>query len=109
MTWHDLRDPNDPELDVLAERYHLHPLHVEDCRHGDQRAKVEEGADYLFAVLKPVHVTDAGEVSISDLDLFLGRDYLITVQEGDCPTVRAYLDQLHATATLRARTNSSTK
>lgn len=95
MIWHDLQDPNDQELDVLAERYHLHPLHVEDCRHGNQRAKVEEGADYIFVVLKPVHVTDAGEVSITDLDLFLGREYLITVQEGDCPTVRAYLDQLH--------------
>jgi magnesium transporter len=96
VIWHDLRDPNDRELDALAERYHLHPLHVEDCRHGNQRAKVEEGADYIFAVLKPVHVTDAGEVSITDLDLFLGREYLITVQEGDCPTVRAYMDQLHA-------------
>lgn len=98
MIWHDLRDPNDEELDVLAERYHLHPLHVEDCRHGNQRAKVEEGADYLFAVLKQVHITDTGEVRLTDLDLFLGREYLITVQEGDCPAVRAHLDQLHATA-----------
>jgi magnesium transporter len=98
VIWHDLRDPKDRELDDLAERYHLHPLHIEDCRHGNQRAKVEEGADYLFVVLKPVHVTDAGEVSLTDLDLFLGREYLITVQEGDCPTVRAYLDQLHATS-----------
>jgi magnesium transporter len=98
VTWHDLRDPNDPELDVLAARYHLHPLHIEDCRHGDQRAKVEEGADYLFTVLKPVHVNDAGEVNISDLDLFLGHDYLITVQEDECPAVRAHLDALHATA-----------
>jgi magnesium transporter len=93
-----VRDPNDPELDVLAERHNLHPLHVEDCRHGNQRAKVEEGADYLFVVLKPVYVTEAGEVSITDLDLFLGRDYLITVQEGECPAVRAYLDQLRAAA-----------
>lgn len=98
MIWHDLRDPNDPELDALAERYHLHPLHIEDCRHGNQRAKVEEGADYIFVVLKPVHVSDKGEVNITDLDLFLGHDYLITVQEGDCPTVRAYLDQLHKAA-----------
>ena len=98
MIWHDLRDPNDAELDVLAQRYSLHPLHIEDCRHRNQRAKVEEGADYIFAVLKPVHVSDGGEVLITDLDLFLGRDYLITVQEGECPTVRSYLDQLHATA-----------
>lgn len=96
MIWHDLRDPNDPELDVLAERYHLHPLHIEDCRHRDQRAKVDEGPDYLFVVLKPVHVTQNGELDITDLDLFLGQDYLITVQEGECPTVRAHLDQLRA-------------
>jgi magnesium transporter len=98
VIWHDLRNPNDPELDVLAERYHLHPLHVEDCRHGNQRAKVEEGADYIFAVLKPVHVNSAGEVNISDLDLFLGPGYLVTVQEDECPALRAYMDHLHATA-----------
>ncbi len=98
MTWHDLQDPNSPELDRLAEQYHLHPLHIEDCRHGKQRAKVEEGADYLFVVLKPVHVTPDGEVVISELDSFLGRDYLITVQEGECPSVRSYLDHLHGVA-----------
>jgi magnesium transporter len=91
-----LRDPNDPELDVLAERYHLHPLHIEDCRHGKQRAKVEEGADYIFAVIKPVHVTDAGDVQISDLNLFLGREYLITVEGGECPGLRTYIDRLRA-------------
>ncbi len=96
MIWHDLRDPNDKELDVLAERYHLHALHVEDCRHGGQRAKVEDGAGYLFTVLKPVYVNESGEVEITDFDLFLGPDYLITVLEGSCPTVRAHLDQLRA-------------
>ena len=98
MIWHDLRDPNDPQLDALAAEFHLHPLHIEDCRHDRQRAKVEEGADYIFVVLKPVHVTSEGEVSITELDIFLGRDYVITVQHGDCPTVRAALDQLHTTA-----------
>jgi len=96
VIWHDLKDPNDPELDALAERYHLHALHIEDCRHSDQRAKVEEGADYIFVVLKPVHVTESGELQITDLDLFLGPDYLITVEEGTCPLVRSYVDQLHA-------------
>ena len=98
MIWHDLRDPGSPELDALAERYHLHPLHVEDCRHRNQRAKVEDGEAYIFAVLKPVHVDETGELEITDLDVFLGPGYLITVQEGDCPSLRAYLDQLHAAA-----------
>ena len=98
MIWHDLRDANDPELDALAERYHLHPLHIEDCRHRNQRAKVEEGADYIFVVLKPVHVTGAGELEVSDFDVFLGRDYLITVEEGECPSLRINLDQLRSAA-----------
>ncbi|MBZ5635127.1 MAG: magnesium/cobalt transporter CorA [Acidobacteriia bacterium] len=98
MIWHDLRDSNDPELDALAERYHLHPLHIEDCRHRNQRAKVEDGEDYIFVVLKPVHINAAGELEITDFDLFLGRDYLITVQEGECPSLRSNVDKLHASA-----------
>jgi len=98
VIWHDLRNANDPELDVLAERYHLHPLHIEDCRHHDQRAKVDEGADYIFVVLKPIHVNAAGELEVTDFDVFLGRDYLITVEEGECPSLRLNLDSLRAGA-----------
>jgi magnesium transporter len=98
VIWHDLRDSNDPELDALAERYHLHPLHIEDCRHRNQRAKVEDGADYIFVVLKPVHINATGELEITDFDLFLGRDYVITVQEGECPSLRSNVDKLHASA-----------
>jgi magnesium transporter len=98
VIWHDLRDSSDPELDALAERYHLHPLHIEDCRHKDQRAKVEEGEGYIFVVLKPIHINSAGELEITDFDVFLGRDYLITLQEGECPSLRINLDQLRAAA-----------
>src|SRR3954465_2156597 len=94
VTWYDLRDPNDHQLDELAARYHLHPLHIEDCRHGHQRAKVEEGQDYIFIVLKPVHVTETGEVGITELDMFLGAGYLITIEEGPCPPRRAHLGEI---------------
>ena len=40
MQWHNILDPSSPELDQLAEQYNLHPLHIEDCRHRDQRAKI---------------------------------------------------------------------
>jgi magnesium transporter len=96
VNWFDVRDPYSPELDELAARYRLHPLHIEDCRHRHQRAKVEEGADYVFIVLKPVHMSKDAEVEITELDIFLGADYVITVEEGHCPTLRAHLDDLHA-------------
>jgi len=98
VIWHDLRDSTDPEFDVLAERYHLHPLHVEDCRHRNQRAKVEDGPGYIFVVVKPVHINAEGEMEVTDFDLFLGRDFLVTIEEGACPSLRAHLDKLHAAA-----------
>ena len=92
--WHDIRDSNDAELDRLAERYKLHPLHIEDCRHRNQSAKVEENADYIFIVLKPMGITSEDEIETSDFDLFLGRDYLITVQESNDPHVCGFLDHM---------------
>lgn len=95
MEWHRIRNPDDPELDRLAERYHLHPLHVEDCRHRDQNAKVEENG-YLFAVLKPLRLSPDGSLEFSDLDIFFGSGFLITVEEQDCPGVREVIDRVLA-------------
>ncbi len=94
MEWHNILDPASSELDELAKRYNLHPLHIEDCRHRDQRAKLEEGQGYLFTVLKPVRVDEQGNFDALDLDIFLGDDFLITVLETDCPELRDLIDRV---------------
>lgn len=99
MDWHEIRDPQDPELDRLAERYRLHPLHIEDCRHRGQSAKVEESRAYLFAVLKIVAIEKDGGLRESDLDIFLGRDFVITVEDKNCPPARHLLEQVRNAAT----------
>jgi len=96
MQWHEIRDPQDPELDRLAAQYNLHPLHIEDCRHRNQSAKVEESRGYMFVVLKPIVIAQDDSLTTGDLDIFLGRDFLITVEELTCPSVRSVLDQLKA-------------
>lgn len=93
MEWHHIADPASPELDRLAEQFHLHPLHIEDCRHRDQRAKLEEGQGYLFTVLKVVRIDD-DEFTAVDLDVFLGEGYLITVAETDCPQLRDLISRV---------------
>jgi magnesium transporter len=98
MEWHAIRDPQDPELDRLAERYQLHPLHIEDCRHRNQNAKIEENRGYLFAVLKVVTFAAEETLQTSDLDVFLGRDFLITVEPKDCAPARQLLDEVHSLA-----------
>ncbi|PYT31749.1 MAG: magnesium transporter CorA [Acidobacteria bacterium] len=98
MEWHDIRDPQDRRLGELATRYHLHPLHIEDCRHRNQSAKVEESRGYLFAVLKTVEVTDDGSITNGDLDVFLGRDFVITVEEANSPAAQRVLDEIRKAA-----------
>lgn len=83
MEWHNVIDPHSPMLDELAIRYRLHPLHIEDCRTQLQGAKIEDGESYIFTVVKSVCLGADHELHIYDVDLFLGKDYIITVLEKD--------------------------
>lgn len=96
-TWHQIEDPSDRRLDELAAQYKLHSLHIEDCRHRNQNAKVEAQDGYLFVVLKAVEL-DGDEISSGDLDLFLGSDYLITVPETECVNVKEMLARVRSSA-----------
>ena len=94
MNWYDIRDPKSPLLDELAARYNLHPLHIEDCRHRGQSAKIEPQNAYLFIVLKPVEMDEDCLITPTDLDVFLGPDFLITVQESKCKELEQILDRV---------------
>lgn len=89
MNWFDVPNPNSPQLDELARRFGLHELQIEDCRHRPQRAKTEEHPNYIFSVLKRLRCTTStpgGEefdLTFRDIDVFLGRDFTITVHEND--------------------------
>lgn len=99
MPWYQLDDANDPKLDELARQYDLHPLHIEDARSVDEGVKVDTGPRYTFAVLKPVHLVpdpdNPGEQSpvFSPIDIFTGKDFLITISDPKCPTTTQALDR----------------
>ena len=81
LAWFDVADPASPELDDLAQRFGLHELQIEDCRHRPQRPKAEEHDHYIFTVLKHIH--DQADLEFDDIDLFLGPDFLISVRTAD--------------------------
>jgi magnesium transporter len=84
VAWYDLSDPSSPALDDLAKQYQLHELQIEDCRN-PQRAKTEDFEHYSFTVLKALQ---PGKIpKFIDFDIFLGKDFLITVHAGSCPAV----------------------
>ena len=81
---------------------------LEDCRHRNQSAKVEENQSYIFVVLKSVAKREDGSLDLSDLDLFIGTDFLITVEEGCDEQVGRTIDQVKAAAGEMRPTRSST-
>jgi magnesium transporter len=62
-----------------AEEFDLHPLAVEDRRHGHQRPKIEEYGDSLFAVLNTVEVK-GDELNVGEVDIFVGPNYVLSVR-----------------------------
>jgi magnesium transporter len=100
MDWHALREGEEPKLIELADRYKLHPLHIEDCQHGGQNAKLEDGDTYLFAVFKPVFAREDGTLAYGDFDVFIGPGYLITYEETGCAKVHALVEKHRNYATL---------
>jgi magnesium transporter len=97
MPWYQLDDPHDPKLDALAKQYNLHPLHLEDVRTEDEGVKVDSTPTYTFAVFKPVRLVpdpdNPGEQmpAFSPIDIFAGKDFLITISDPTCPTTEQAL------------------
>ena len=88
FVWVALLEPTSAELDSMQEEFGLHDLAVDDARHGHQRPKIEEYGDSLFAVLRTVELV-AGELNIGEIDIFVGRNYVLSVRSG---TKRGFAD-----------------
>src|SRR5689334_10835348 len=87
LRWYDVADPASADLDELAKQFNLHELDIEDCRHHPQRAKEEEHANYLFAIVKRIHTKP--DFRFRDFGIFLGHDFLITVHTGESDLIAA--------------------
>ena len=86
MSWYQLERSDDPQLNELAARYHVHPLHIEDCKDPDTRTKIEQSPDYHFVVLRPLHLEQSeDELKTSPLFIFVGKNFCITVGDMECP------------------------
>jgi magnesium transporter len=79
IVWVAVRDPEPHELDQLEEQFDLHPLAIEDARHGHQRPKFEEYGDSLFFVLHMIE-PDGDELRVGEVNIFVGRNYVLSVR-----------------------------
>jgi magnesium transporter len=94
LTWLNIEKPTEKETDYLADNYSFHPLDIDDCLSRIQRPKIDEYKDYLFLVFHfPVFNSEARVTTPSQLSVFIGENYLITLHTGDLkPLVKLFVD-----------------
>ena len=80
FVWVALRDPTPEELEEMRVQFGLHELAVEDALHGNQRPKIEEYGDCVFAVMHTVEL-DGDELIVGEVDVFVGPDYVLSVRK----------------------------
>ncbi len=79
LVWVALREPDAATLENMQAQFGLHPLAVEDARHGHQRPKIEDYGDSLFAVLHIVE-PEGADFRVGEVAVFTGRNYVLTVR-----------------------------
>lgn len=82
FVWIGIHDPDPDDVAAVAERFGLPPLAVEDAVKAHQRPKLEVYDDVVFAVIKPVTYVAYSELDVSEIALFVGDGFVVTVRHG---------------------------
>ena len=91
LAWVGLYRPTEQEFAAVAAEFGLHELAVEDAVHPHQRPKLERRyGDTLFCVLRPARYVDETEtVEFSEVHVFAGPHFVVTVRHGEAPDIAA--------------------
>jgi len=102
LRWVNIERPRAVDQAWLEERFEFHPLDYEDVFSRNQRPKVDEYDDYLFIVLHfPRYDKKVSRLNAAELDLFVGPDYLITIQNEPLQAVQYLFDRVRGSEELR--------
>jgi magnesium transporter len=80
--WFHYYQPTREELSTLIDPLGLHPLSIEDCFGNAQLPKIDDYPKNTFILFNAFSYAD-GRLSIDEVDLFIGENFLVTVTRSD--------------------------
>jgi magnesium transporter len=99
LVWVDLEAPDDAEVAVLSAVFGFHQLTIDDClnRYVDP-PKADDYGDYVFLIAQgiafaPAPATKAEAIETTELNLYLGRSFLVTFHHRPLEAVSAVRDR----------------
>ena len=85
------------EIALLTECFRFHELSIEDCLFPQYQPKLEEFESYVFAAVHGILMNDKVITEIDDkifeLDIFIGKDFVITVHADDLPLIETIYEK----------------
>lgn len=94
MLWVDLSEPTPEETKLIFEDlFGFHPLVIEDCVSDSPLPKLETYDDYLYFVMHAVDYSKTDKFTTTELDLILGKNFLVTFHRQPLKPVQAALDR----------------
>ncbi len=81
ITWINSSTFDLEALEELQKKYDFHKLDLEDCMSQNERPKIEAYDTYLFCVFH-IPIKSSGRIIKEELDVFIGKDFLVTLHEG---------------------------
>jgi len=98
--WVGLHNPTEGELATVEEEFGLHPLAIEDAFTAHQRPKLDRYEDTLFLTVKSLWYVDAHDaVETGEINMFVGKDFVVTVRHGSGSELHSARRELESKAT----------
>lgn len=90
LLWVDLGACPPEEVVRVTTAFRFHPLAIEDCLHLGQFPKLDDYGDHLFLVAHgPEAMDETSEFATRELEMFLGRAFLVTHHAEAIPAINA--------------------
>lgn len=104
ILWIDMTAPTPEETkEVLESLFEFHPLAIEDCLTLSELPKIEDYDDYLYMIMHSVGLNAEKTLKISELNLFLGKEFLVTYHLEKIAGVSLLQERLIKGTALQAR------
>ena len=95
LLWVDLDNASPEEIkNILEGVFQFHPLAIEDCVQPNSLPKVEDYEEYLFIVTHAVDFTRTEKFNTTELDFFLGKDYVVTFHTAPLRSVSTLIERI---------------
>ncbi len=84
FVWINLQNPDRNDVEKLAQKYNFNSLNIEDCMTKFELPKLDSYDDHFFVILHfPPLSQKVGMPRNSQLSIFIGKDFLVTIHQGD--------------------------